>query len=108
MTDAIILVPLFPLLAVLVNLAFGRRMSESSVGIMASGALGASFLAAALSVFGLAGMEAAHRSVEVVLYQWFGSGAFSVDIGFLLDPLSSVMILVVTGVGHYPTYPATL
>jgi NADH-quinone oxidoreductase subunit L len=99
MTDAIILVPLFPLLAVLVNLAFGRRMSESSVGIMACGALGASFLAAALSVFGLAGMEVGHRTAEVILYQWIGSGAFSVDIGFLLDPLSSVMILVVTGVG---------
>ncbi|MDF1535982.1 MAG: NADH-quinone oxidoreductase subunit L [bacterium] len=99
MTDAVVLVPLFPLLAVLVNLAFGRKMSESSVGVMASGAVGASFLASVLSVFGLAGMEAAHRTTEVVLYRWIGSGTFSADIGFLLDPLSSVMILVVTGVG---------
>ncbi len=99
MTDAIVLVPLFPLLAVLANFAFGNRMSEKAVGVMASGAVGASFLASAVSVLGLMSMEAGHRLVEVVLYRWIGSGAFSVDIGFLLDPLSSVMILVVTGVG---------
>ena len=60
MTDAIILVPLFPLLAVLANLAFGKRMSETAVGIMASGAIGASFLAAAVSVFGLTGLKSGH------------------------------------------------
>ncbi|UCG38439.1 MAG: NADH-quinone oxidoreductase subunit L, partial [bacterium] len=99
MTEAVVLVPLFPILAVLANLAFGRRMSETMAGIMASGAVGASFLASVVSVFGLLGMESGHRTSEVVLYQWIGSGIFSADIGFLLDPLSSVMILVVTGVG---------
>ena len=99
MTDAIVLVPLFPLLAVLANLLFGRNMSEKAVGIMASGAVGASFLAAVVSVLGLISLDPAHRVVEVILYQWFNSGTFAVDIGFLLDPLSSVMILVVCGVG---------
>ncbi|UCF88382.1 MAG: NADH-quinone oxidoreductase subunit L [bacterium] len=99
MTDAIVLVPLFPLLAVLANLLIGRRLSEGMVGIMGSGAIGASFLASIISVVGLAGMAPGHRTVEVVLYEWIGSGTFSADIGFLLDPLSAVMILVVTGVG---------
>jgi len=99
MTDAIVLVPLFPLLAVLANLTFGRRLSEAKVGIMASGALGASFLASIISVVGLVRMESGNRVVEMVLYEWIGSGTFSADIGFLLDPLSAVMILVVTGVG---------
>ena len=99
MTDAIVLVPLFPALGVLANLIFGRKMSESAVGIMACGAVGASFLSAVVSVLGLAGMGAGHRTVETVLYQWIGSGNFAADIGFLLDPLSSVMILVVSGVG---------
>ena len=99
MTDAIVLVPLFPLLAVLANLLFGRNMSEKAVGIMGSGAVGASFLAAVVSVLGLISLDPGHRVVEVILYQWFSSGTFAVDIGFLLDPLSSVMILVVCGVG---------
>ncbi len=98
MTDAIILVPLFPLLAVLANLAFGKKMSDSAVGVMASGAVGASFLAAIVSVLGLLAMEPGHRLVETVLYEWIGSGTFSVDVGFLLDPLSAVMMLVVSGV----------
>jgi NADH-quinone oxidoreductase subunit L len=99
MTEAVVLVPLFPALAVLANLAFSRRMSETSVGILACSAVGASFLASIISVLGLLSMDAGHRTVEAIVYQWIGSGKFSVDIGFLLDPLSSVMILVVTGVG---------
>ncbi|MCX7771474.1 MAG: NADH-quinone oxidoreductase subunit L, partial [Proteobacteria bacterium] len=39
------------------------------------------------------------RIYEVTLYQWMASGDFSIDVAFLLDPLSSVMLLVVTGVG---------
>ena len=96
---AIVLVPLFPLLAVLANLIIGRKMSETAVGTMASTAVGASFLASVVAVLGLMRMEPGHRLVEVILYEWIGSGVFSVDIGFLLDPLSSVMILVVSGVG---------
>ena len=98
MTEAIVLVPLFPVLGVLLNLIFSRRMSEAAVGIMACAAVGASFLSAAVSVFGLVGMEAGHRTVETILYQWIGSGSFTADIGFLLDPLSGAMILMVTGV----------
>ena len=37
--------------------------------------------------------------MEVVIYQWVTSGDFQAAMGFLLDPLSAVMILVVTGVG---------
>ena len=37
--------------------------------------------------------------MEVVVYQWVTSGDFQAAMGFLLDPLSAVMILVVTGVG---------
>jgi len=99
MTEAVALVPLFPILAVLVNLAIGRRLSEPAVGILASGAIGASFIASVISVIGLTTMDAGHRLTEVVLFTWIKSGNFSVDIGFMLDPLSAVMILVVTGVG---------
>ncbi|UCF31072.1 MAG: NADH-quinone oxidoreductase subunit L [bacterium] len=99
MTDAVALVPLFPLLAVLVNLFIGKRLSKKAVGILACGAVGASLGASVLAVAGLMAMEVGHRSVEVILFPWIVSGGFQVPIGFLLDPLSAVMILVVTGVG---------
>jgi NADH-quinone oxidoreductase subunit L len=99
MTDAVALVPLFPLLAVLINLFFGKRLSKTVVGFMACGAVGASFAASVVSVAGLVAMDAGHRTAEVVLFPWIVSGSFNVPFGFLLDPLSAVMILVVTGVG---------
>ena len=99
MVEAVALVPLFPLLGVFANLLMGRRLSKSAAGILACGALGASFLASAVAVFGLAVAGHGARSYTVTLYEWIGSGSFTLDIGFLLDPLSSVMILVVTGVG---------
>jgi NADH-quinone oxidoreductase subunit L len=99
MTDAVALVPLFPLLAVIINLVTHKKLSEAVVGMLAAGAIGASFLASIVSVVGLAAMEPGQRVAEVVLFPWIVSGSFAVDIGFLLDPLSAVMILVVTGVG---------
>src|SRR5262245_46029964 len=39
------------------------------------------------------------RQIVETAYTWMKVGDFQVDVGFLLDPLSSVMILVVTGVG---------
>ena len=99
MTDAVALVPLFPLLAVLINFFAGKRMSKTTVGIMASGSVGASFLASVVALMGLMALEPGHRSVEINLYSWIQSGSFEVPFGFLLDPLSAVMILVVTGVG---------
>src|SRR6185436_17367235 len=48
----------------------------------------------------LAKLAPEERSAEVILFQWItGSGAFQAPMGFLLDPLSAVMILVVTGIG---------
>ncbi|MGC4023303.1 MAG: hypothetical protein QM734_15835 [Cyclobacteriaceae bacterium] len=37
--------------------------------------------------------------IEATMYRWIGAGNFSANIGFLIDPLSSLMLLVITGVG---------
>ena len=39
------------------------------------------------------------RVVETSLYTWMAVGGLNIDVGFLLDPLSAVMIAFVTGVG---------
>jgi len=66
-----------------------------------------SFIFSVGAVWQLSGL--ANRSHQVILYTWLagmpfhmangGIATFSADWGFLLDPLSSVMILVVTGIG---------
>ena len=107
--DLIWLIPLFPVVGFLVNGLVGKRLPKSVVGIIGAGAVLLSFVFSAAAVLQLAQLPAEERSHTVKLYQWFDAGAahtlggevarFQVDFGFLLDPLSSVMILVVTGIG---------
>src|SRR6266699_6171597 len=106
--DLIWLIPLFPAIGFAINGLFGKRMSKTAVGVLACGAVLISFIFAAGAVAQLLQLEPEHRSHTVKLYEWINAGPahtksglarFSVDWGFLLDPLSAVMILVVTGIG---------
>jgi NADH-quinone oxidoreductase subunit L len=93
------LIPLFPLLGFLVNAAVGRRLPKSVSGGVASLVMLASFAVSAISVWQLAGMAPEQRAVEQVLYTWIASDDLNIGLAFRLDPLSAVMILVVTGIG---------
>ncbi len=96
MDTALTLVLLFPLIGVFFGLAFGRRLPERVVGWVASLLIGAAFVAAAVSFFGL--QAAGAHGLRVVLYEWIGAGAVTIDAALWLDPLSAVMILTVSGV----------
>src|SRR5687767_11408825 len=93
------LIPLLPFLGFVVNATLGRRLPKAVSGGLASFVMLASFGVSAVSVWRLAGMPPAERAVEETLYTWIASGDFSVDVAFRLDPLSAVMILVITGIG---------
>jgi len=77
------------------------------VGYLCAGAVLLSFLVSLTAVIQLAGTES--RSHEVVLYDWLSAlpmaltngqtVTLSAQLGFLLDPLSAVMLLVVSGIG---------
>jgi NADH-quinone oxidoreductase subunit L len=87
------LIPAFPLAAFLINGLFGRRWLHKWTGIMASVAVGLSALVA-IGVF-LEVLGGAERTT-VTLYEWIGVGDFHINVAALVDPLSSVMLLVVT------------
>ncbi|RMH08079.1 MAG: NADH-quinone oxidoreductase subunit L [Nitrospirae bacterium] len=92
----VLLIPGFPLVAVVINGLLGHRYSRELAGWLACGAVGLSFLCA-LAVFGdILGSKIAR---EVVAYTWIVGGALTVNLGFLIDSLTGVMLLVVTGVG---------
>ena len=60
----------------------------------------ASFAVSAMQVWALAGMEPDAREINVRRSSpGSASGDFVVDLAFRLDPLSAVMILVITGIG---------
>ena len=93
------LIPLFPFLGFLVNATMGKRLPKGVSGGLASLAMVASFVVAAMSVWQIAGMAPESRAIEQTLYTWIASGDLSIALAFRVDPLSAVMILVVTGIG---------
>ncbi len=99
-------IPLLPLIAAVLSgiwLVFTRRELPRAVVIgLAVGAPIASFVLAVVQVFNLAlaGTSPPDATFYVDnLYTWISAGDFHAELAFLLDPLSAVMVLVVTGVG---------
>jgi NADH-quinone oxidoreductase subunit L len=89
---------LFPLLGVVINAFFGRRIGNRWVGRVACGAVGLSFLVAIGVFFALLlGSEEHGRTVS--LFSWITVGDFQIEAALLVDQLSTLMTLVVTGVG---------
>ena len=96
MTSLIWLTIALPLLGVLINGFFGRRLSRKAIGRIGAGTVVLAFIVAFL-IF-LTG-DLPHHSTTVKLWDFITIGAFDADISLLVDPLSMVMTLVVTGVG---------
>ncbi|MEE9537754.1 MAG: NADH-quinone oxidoreductase subunit L, partial [candidate division NC10 bacterium] len=95
MMEYIWLVPAFPLLGVVINGLFGRTYIRDRAHLVAVPAAGLSFIVAlliSLQVF-------AGRTLDLSLYPWVVAGDFHAPVGFLVDPLSTVMMLTVTFVG---------
>ncbi len=99
MIDYVWLIPLFPLIGFLINGLFGSRFKENHIGTIASAAIGLSFIVSVTIFFQVLQLPASERSISRIIYTWIQTGDFQVNIGFLIDPLSLVMLLVVTGVG---------
>ncbi|HFD40521.1 MAG TPA: NADH-quinone oxidoreductase subunit L [Anaerolineae bacterium] len=104
MLNYVWLILLFPLAGVLVNAALGRWLPRRAVAVIASLAVGASFVVAALvlvEMLSLPPVNAAGgngRERLIPLFSWIVSGDFAIEARILLDQLSIVMALVVTGV----------
>jgi len=93
------IIPALPLAAVLLNLLIGDRLGKRGTAWLACGAVGAAFAFAVRAVLALAARPESDRVIVEKLYTWMRVGDFSADVAYLLDPLSAVMVLVVTGVG---------
>ncbi|HEV7517752.1 MAG TPA: NADH-quinone oxidoreductase subunit L [Thermoanaerobaculia bacterium] len=90
------LIPLLPFAGAAVLGALGRRAPKSLVTLVGLGAPGASLVLALACLWQYLGV--APQPVEKVLYAWT-AGELNIDFAFLLDPLSAVMLFVVTFIG---------
>src|SRR3982075_103081 len=116
--DHIWLIPLLPAFGAIVMFYFGRKLQKATVSAVCAGAIVVAFVFACGAVWQYANWastpENFHRPYQTVLYTWLGTDTghltyvlddgkstapFQADVGFLLDPLSSIWLLFVTGVG---------
>ncbi|MBF0319441.1 MAG: NADH-quinone oxidoreductase subunit L [Nitrospirae bacterium] len=89
-----ILIPVLPLTAFVLNIVLGKFIFKKQAHLIAIAAVGIS-LALSIKAF----MEAsAGVVINQDLYTWIASGTFKVSVGFLVDQLTAVMLIVVTSV----------
>ncbi len=97
LTDLLIkLIPVLPLLAVISNGLLGSRYSHDVAHRLAWGSVGLSFLCA-IGVF--VDVVRTGTTHEVIAYQWIFGGDLTINLAYLVDPLTCMWLLVVTGVG---------
>jgi NADH-quinone oxidoreductase subunit L len=92
------LIPLLPFAGFLVNAFLGKRLPKSISGGLACFVMLASFAVSVTGVWTLVNTPDAPW-LETTLYRWIASGDFQIPLQFRLDHLSSLMILVITGIG---------
>jgi NADH-quinone oxidoreductase subunit L len=93
------LIPGLPLAGAAINGLLGRRYSRRTVSAVALASSGVAFLWAIVCALRFAGLPEAGLPYIEHYATWIRAGSFSAPFAFMLDQLTLVMILVVTGVG---------
>ncbi len=93
------LVPFFPLLGFAIIALSVNKIPNTVASYIACGSVLLSFIISAVLFLQLANAPEDQRSLTATFFTWFSAGNFSAKIGFLVDPLSSLMLLIITGVG---------
>jgi NADH-quinone oxidoreductase subunit L len=99
MTDYFWLIPLVPGASAFILAVFGRWLPKKYVSWQACLSVFAAFVISLVSFLGLLHVSEGSLPLIKTLFRWIQAGFFSADLSLQLDPLSSIMTLVVTGVG---------
>jgi NADH-quinone oxidoreductase subunit L len=90
-----ILIPLFPLIGFLINGIIGKYLPKALTGWIATVAILASFIT---TLYVFMNLDAGN-AVTIDLFQWIAFSKVNIGFSFLIDPLTVVMLLVITGIG---------
>lgn len=92
MSKILLLIPMLPLIAAAVVGLFGRKMPRHNAHYITVGAVGVAFLLSAY-VFN----QTLHGfTLNETVYRWLSSGPINFEVGFLIDNLTAMMMVVVT------------
>ena len=98
MVGLIGLIPALPLGGAALLLA-GKTRFRRWAGWIATATIGSSFFLSLIAFGELLGRPADDRVIGGVVYEWLSVGGLEVDVEFVVDPLTAIMLLVVCGVG---------
>lgn len=88
------LIPILPLIGFVIIAFGGKKLTKSLVSIIGCGSILAAFILS-LGIF-----TQLHGSTQTVkLLEWFNVGRMHIDFSFLIDPLSVLFMLIITGIG---------
>lgn len=88
------LIPLLPLIGFTIIGLGGKKLPKGLISIIGSGSVLAAF-GLSLGIF----LNLNGQSHTVQLFDWISTGSLHVDFSFLIDPLSSLFLLIITGIG---------
>src|SRR5262245_36361791 len=91
------LIPVLPLAGAVINGVLGKRMPKAAIATIGAGTVGVSFLIAVREFMAM--LSVAELPVIRNYFTWIQAGRFEATFGFMIDHLSGLMILIVTGVG---------
>ncbi|MFZ9454307.1 MAG: proton-conducting transporter membrane subunit, partial [Bacteroidia bacterium] len=89
------LIPAFPLLGFIINGLFGKHVSKLTSGILGAGSILIAFVLALICFIN----QHPGQANEVILFPWIQSGSMDIHVGLLMDPLSILFTLIITGIG---------
>ena len=92
---------LLPVGGALANALLGPRLGRRFVNWVGPGVVGLAFVVGVILLASLVGADSAHKSLTVRFWDWidFGNGNLQVGFDVTIDPLSVLMVMVITGVG---------
>ena len=95
-TNLALVLLLSPFIGFLFNVFFGKKMGKTLSGTIGTLSVVVSF---AVSIFFFLKVNESHQAIVINLFDWIKFSNFSVKFGFLLDQLSLLWLLFVTGIG---------
>jgi len=100
MINSFYLVILLPLAGFLISGLLGKKLkNEKLIGTISTLAVFIPFVIGVSTYFELLSIQPESRTVILNFYNWITAGSFSVNVAYLIDPLSISLVLVVTGIG---------
>ena len=93
-TNIALVLVLAPLVGFLINVFFGKNLGKTVSGALGTLTVLVSFIA---TCFFFSTVSSSKEAIQISLFDWIQIGTFKIDLGFLIDQLSVLWLLFVTG-----------